>query len=122
MENASSIHYLGEIFAMLNAVLWACVVILFKISGNTISPTSLNLFKIVLGLVGTLITLLVMGIPLAPHFSWEIYVLMAVSGILGIGIADTLFFQSLNLLGASRSAIVDCLYSPFIILFSYILG
>jgi drug/metabolite transporter (DMT)-like permease len=52
---------------------------------------------------------------------FNIYFLMAISGILGIGISDTLFFQSLNLLGASRSAIVDCLYSPFIIVFSYFL-
>ncbi len=33
----------------------------------------------------------------------------------GIGIADTLFFKSLNLLGAGFSAIIDCLYSPFTI-------
>jgi drug/metabolite transporter (DMT)-like permease len=44
------------------------------------------------------------------------YLLLMASGVLGIGIADTLFFKSLNLLGAARSAIVDCLYSPFIIL------
>ncbi len=40
---------------------------------------------------------------------------MFISGALGIGISDTMFFKSLNLLGAGMSAIVDCLYSPFII-------
>jgi len=43
-----------------------------------------------------------------------------ISGVLGIGISDTLFFKSLNLLGAGMSAIVDCLYSPFIISLSLI--
>ena len=47
--------------------------------------------------------------------------LLLLSGALGIGISDTLFFISLNTLGAGRSAIVDCLYSPFVILFSFIL-
>ena len=120
MSTFSSIHYFGELLAFVNAIMWAAVVILFKISGAKISPTSLNLFKISIGLVFLIITLLIMNHPLLPDLDPNIYILMAISGILGIGISDTLFFQSLNLLGASRSAIVDCLYSPFIILFSYI--
>ena len=43
------------------------------------------------------------------------YWMLLVSGALGIGISDTFFFMSLNRLGAALSAIVDCLYSPFII-------
>ena len=106
--------------AFINAVIWAGVVILFKISGSEISPTALNLFKISIGCAFCILTLMVMGTPLFPNIDSSIYILMAVSGILGIGIADTLFFKSLNLLGASRAAIVECLYSPFIIMFSYI--
>jgi|JI10StandDraft_1071094.scaffolds.fasta_scaffold49152_5 drug/metabolite transporter (DMT)-like permease len=120
MEHASTYHYFGEILAMINAVTWAFVVILFKISGAKISPTSLNIFKITIGLVVMIFTLLMMGLPLLPKLDFNIYFLMAISGILGIGISDTLFFKCLNLLGASRSAIVECLYSPFIIIFSFI--
>jgi drug/metabolite transporter (DMT)-like permease len=43
------------------------------------------------------------------------YLLLLASGVIGIGLADTLFFKSLNLIGAGLSAIVDCLYSPFVI-------
>lgn len=46
------------------------------------------------------------------------YGLLIFSGLIGIGLADTLFFKSLNLLGAGLTAIVDCLYSPCIILLS----
>lgn len=46
--------------------------------------------------------------------------ILFLSGALGIGIADTLFFMSLNRLGASLMAIVDCLYSPFIIILSFL--
>jgi drug/metabolite transporter (DMT)-like permease len=47
------------------------------------------------------------------------YWLLIISGILGIGISDTLFFKSLNLLGAGFYSIVACLYSPSIIVLSY---
>jgi drug/metabolite transporter (DMT)-like permease len=37
------------------------------------------------------------------------------SGAIGIAVGDTLFFKSLNQIGAGLTAIVVCLYSPFII-------
>jgi drug/metabolite transporter (DMT)-like permease len=46
--------------------------------------------------------------------------LLFVSGALGIGLADTLFFMMLNRLGAALTSIVDCLYSPTVILASVI--
>jgi drug/metabolite transporter (DMT)-like permease len=115
-----SFQYLGETLAIINSIVWAFVVILFKISGLQISPTSLNIFKITIGLILMIFTLLAIQHPFFPPLDTHDYVLLAISGILGIGISDTLFFQSLNMLGASRSAIVDCLYSPFIIMFSFI--
>jgi drug/metabolite transporter (DMT)-like permease len=50
--------------------------------------------------------------------SWADYALLLFSGAIGIAIADSLVFKGLNLLGAGLSSIVNCLYSPFIILFS----
>lgn len=115
-----SFPFFGETLALINAVTWAYVVILFKICGTKVGPTSLNIFKIAVGLVLMIFTTLIMQLRFFPNLEFNIYLLLAISGILGIGIADTLFFKSLNLLGASRSAIVDCLYSPFIIFFSFI--
>ena len=113
--------FFGETLAVCNALLWGFVVILFKICGKTHSPLSLNLFKIAVGLVFLFLTLIILHQPLILDLSFKQYALMAISGALGIGVSDTLFFKSLNILGASRAAIVDCLYSPFIILFSYFL-
>jgi uncharacterized membrane protein len=50
----------------------------------------------------------------------EIYILI-LSGVLGIAIADTIFFHALNLCGVGIVSIVDCTYSPFAILFSFLL-
>lgn len=112
---------LGEFFALTNSIFWAFAVVMFKKSGLLFPPKSLNLFKITIGLLLMAVTLSFMNTEWFPNLSQREYLLLALSGILGIGIADTLFFHSLNLLGASRSAIVDCLYSPFIVFFSYLL-
>jgi drug/metabolite transporter (DMT)-like permease len=110
------IPYFGETLALTTAVIWSVAVILFKKSGETVHPLGLNLFKNTLTMLMIPPTMLIFGRTLLLPVPLNDYLLLMVSGVLGIGIADTLFFKSLNLLGAARSAIVDCLYSPFIIL------
>jgi drug/metabolite transporter (DMT)-like permease len=107
--------YFGEACALSCAVIWAFAVIMFRKSGETAHPIALNLFKNVLGLVLLLATGWILGRAINPTATGQDYLLLCLSGALGIGISDTLFFKSLNLLGAGLSAIVDCLYSPFII-------
>ncbi|MDP8207159.1 MAG: DMT family transporter [Candidatus Electryonea clarkiae] len=109
------IPYLGEILALSAAVVWSIAVILFKKAGETVHPLSLNLFKNTVGFVLLIPTILIVGKGSIQDISLYYYLLFIASGILGIGISDTLFFHSLNMLGASRSAVVDLLYSPFII-------
>ncbi len=111
--------YLGHIFALVTALIWAVSVIFFKKSGENVHPIALNLFKNLLGFVLLIPTIYLFGENFTGQFtSGEIFLLL-VSGALGIGIADTLFFKSLNLLGAGLTAIVDCLYSPSIIILAY---
>jgi drug/metabolite transporter (DMT)-like permease len=111
----SSIPYLGEGLALFTAAVWAFAVILFKKSGEKVHPIGLNLFKSLLALILFIPTMWVFGEPLLRSVPTHAYMLMLLSGAIGIGFADTMFFKSLNLLGAGLIAIVDCLYSPFII-------
>ncbi len=113
-----NIPYLGEALALLTAVTWAFAVILFKKSGETVHPVALNLFKNSLSVILFVPTLVIMGETLFRPVPARDYLLLLASGAIGIGIADTMFFKSLNILGAGLSAIVDCLYSPFMILAS----
>jgi drug/metabolite transporter (DMT)-like permease len=110
-----NLPHLGEILALSCALLWAIAVILFRKSGETVSPSGLNLFKNTLALILFIPTSLILKVPLFPEISLGDYLIVMASGIIGLTISDTLFFRSLNLLGAELSAIVDCLYSPFII-------
>jgi drug/metabolite transporter (DMT)-like permease len=115
--------FLGEIFCLVSMLMWATAVILFRITGFRISPFSLNLFKGVSAMILLVPTLALTGGLSPSNATWRDFWMIAASGAIGIGLADTLFFKSLNLLGAARSAIIDCLYSPLIIIFAYfILG
>ena len=114
------IPYLGEIFAFVTAIVWASAVILFKKSGETVHPIALNFFKNILAIVLLIPTIYIFEGWLFEGFTSGEIIMLLVSGALGIGIADTLFFKSLNLLGAGLSAVVDCLYSPSIIFLAFL--
>lgn len=111
----------GEFYSTLTALTWACAVVLFRRAGDQMPPVALNLFKGLLGLILSVVTMLVLGIPFVPDgvTAGDVFLLF-VSGLVGIGIADTLFFMALNRLGAARLAIVDCSYSPFVMLASWV--
>jgi len=115
------IPFLGEILALGTAITWAFAVILFKRSGETVHPIALNTYKNILAGLLLIPTIYLFGQSLFYDAPQKDYWLLLISGALGIGLADTFFFKSLNLLGAGLTAIVDCLYSPSIIFLAFIL-
>jgi len=110
--------YLGQILALLSAVAWAFAVILFKKSGETVHPIALNLFKNLLALILLIPTMAIFQETLLRIIPFKEYAIFLFSGVLGMTIGDTLFFMSLNRIGASLSAIVGYMYSPAIICLS----
>lgn len=110
----------GELYAFLSAVSWALAVVLFKRSGESTPPFPLNLFKTVLSFVLLALTLVVLSEPLLPRLEAGVYFRLVVSGVVGITVSDTLFLAALGRLGAGRTAIVECSYSPLLILLSYL--
>ena len=108
-------EYLGQTMALLTAIAWAFAVVMFRRSGEAVHPLGLNLFKDFLAILLLIPTLYISGEILFRDAPARDYAIMLVSGAIGIGISDTLFFKSLNVLGAGRVAIVDCLYSPAVI-------
>jgi drug/metabolite transporter (DMT)-like permease len=112
---------IGEACSIGAALSWAGGVIVYKRLGETLPPLSLNLVKnlIVLAMVAPTV-LLVHGpeLPALPAYA----VLLAIgSGVLGIAVADTLYFNALNTLGAGRMGVVGNFYSPFVIVMSFVL-
>lgn len=114
--------FLGKFLALGCAFIWAFAVILFKRSGETVPPLALNLFKSTVAGAIFLPIWYWSDSPMIPaSLSWSDLGALALSGIAGVTIADTLFFFCLNKLGAGYYAIIDCCYSPSMIFFSWMI-
>lgn len=111
---------LGRLCAFLTAVFWAMAVVFFKMCGETIGPLALNLFKNTLGilLLGVSLIVIQSGFGDLAMLSREDLVILAISGVVGIAVADTLFYMGLNRVGVGIQSIVDCTYGPFAIIFA----
>ncbi|MBP6909558.1 MAG: DMT family transporter [Candidatus Saccharicenans sp.] len=116
----NTIQYSGEWLALASAVVWAIAVILFRKSSLTIHPIGLNLGKNLLALILIVLTSLITGASFWPAVPARTTWLLLLSGFLGIALSDTLFLWTLKLLGASLTAIVDSVYTPFVIILSFI--
>ena len=110
----------GEVFSISSAACWALGVVCYKRLGDRLPPVALNLLKngIVVALMIPTV-LLVHGFA-PPHFEWWTLGLSVLSGIFGISVADTLYFRALNTLGAGRTGVLGNLFSPCVILMSFL--
>lgn len=116
----SEVRYIGEIFALAAPLCWSFAIILFRKTGETVPALPLNLFKSVLATLLFFATLFLTGGELFPSVPVSEYLLLFASGLIGIGISDTLFFMTLNRVGAGLQAIITTSYSPSIILLSFL--
>jgi drug/metabolite transporter (DMT)-like permease len=111
---------IGELFSILSAAAWAVGVILYRRLGESLPPLQLNFLKNCLVLL-----MLLPAIPLLhgfaiPSFSHQEMLLSVLSGLIGIGLADTLYFRALNELGAGRMGVLGNFYSPFVLVLSFL--
>ena len=90
--------------------------ILFKKSGESLAPFALNLIKNAFILPLFLLTILLYQGWEWPQMPLRDWLLVLVSGFLGIAAGDTLYFRALNMIGPGRLAAAQTLYSPFVIL------
>lgn len=109
---------MGIFLAISCAFLWSVSLILLKIAGDHIHPIILNLGKNVLGLILLVPTAFIVEGAL-PDISFNSYLMLFMSGFFGIGIADALVLKSLESLAASKVAILECLYTPFVTILAF---
>jgi len=93
---------------------------LYRQLGASLSPLRLNFLKNLL-----VLAMMLPAIPIAhglalPHFSAFQLFAAITSGVVGIGVADTLYFRALNELGAGRMGIIGNFYSPLVIVLSFV--
>lgn len=121
---------LGETLSIGCALTWAVGVIIYKRLGEDIPPLRLCLLKNLIVLLMVTATVAVLLSPLAtafglqrlewPDFGLPTVLLALASGLIGIAVADTLYLRALNRVGAGRMGVVGNLYSPFVIVLSFL--
>lgn len=101
---------IGEIAALSTALCWAVAARMFRVLGRHFSPLALNFWK---GLAAIAILLVITEGFLPPvELSQETIFWLLLSGVIGIGLGDTFFFQALNKIGDSQSILVAETLAP----------
>lgn len=108
LPNLAADLAIGEFAALSAAFLWALASAVYSQLGKTLSPLLLNLSK---GLVAVLLLSITIAIQAEPIPAIPITPLveLSLSGVIGIGIGDTLYFETLRRLGVRLTLLLGVL-------------
>lgn len=109
-------NFVGEIAALSAAALWAIASVLYGRVGEFIPPLLLNLLKGVIAIAFLILTIFLVGDSL-PSLPVSSLTLILLSGVIGIGVGDTIFFAAINSLGARRTLLLGTLAPPLTAIF-----
>lgn len=113
-------NYLGEIAALLTAACWTITAMAFESAGRRVGALSLNLIRLVMGLLFLAIFNAIINdgfIPLATTYQWF---WLSLSGIVGFVLGDLFLFRAFILIGARISMLIMALVPPITALIGWI--
>ena len=90
--------------ALLSAIAWAFGSLLFRKVGDEATPLAMNLVKASVGVLYLGAVLLLVGLE---PMSYPTFLILGVSGLLGIAIGDTFFFKALVCLGPKLTLLLE---------------
>ncbi|MGG6264767.1 DMT family transporter [Leptolyngbya sp. AN03gr2] len=105
------LQYRGELAALTAAFIWACGSIVYTGVGRQISPLALNFTKGWVAIVLLCLTFLITGQSI-PSIEFTPFLMLFLSGVIGIGFGDTAYFSALNCIGARRTLLFETLAPP----------
>ena len=111
---------LGDIYAILTALCWSSAVICFDIAGRVLNSIQISLLKNIVGVSGFVAVLLIQSDPF-PLFTQHEYLILIISGFIGVAMGDILFLASLRRIGSGMSAIISTSYSVSVFILAYIM-
>ncbi|MGA9388469.1 MAG: DMT family transporter [Candidatus Bathyarchaeia archaeon] len=110
---------IGELAALGAAVSWTISAMLYGKALQQTKPISANIVRLSCTSAVLLIILAVAaGFGALPTLRLDIAALAAISGIVGLGLGDTLYMVSLKLIGVARAVPITCTYPLFNLLWA----
>lgn len=105
-----SFHFLGAVAALASAFCWAWAAILFRKLGDSVSAVGMNLSKGIVAAVFLFGLLLLLGeFPALAMVESDDFLFLALSGLIGICLGDTLYFVTLVRLGPRVTLLMGAL-------------
>ena len=105
---------IGELAALGAAISWTVSALLYGRALQETRPISANIIRLTLTGSILLLFLVVIGkLSILTDLSSEIVVISALSGIIGLGLGDTLYLMSLSRIGVARAVPITCVYPLF---------
>ena len=114
-------QYLGEIAALLTAVFWTVTSMSFESAGKKIGSLQVNLIRLVIAFfIYGVVNYFRRGMILPVDASFESWLWLAASGVVGFVIGDLLLFQSFVVIGARIAMLIMALAPPITAFVSWI--
>ncbi|MEM0007356.1 MAG: DMT family transporter [Candidatus Bathyarchaeia archaeon] len=114
---------IGELAALGAALCWTFSAVLYKKALAETKPVSANIVRCVgTSLVLVLIFALIGKVHVFAGLPAQVIMLASVSGLIGLGLGDTLYMNSLEILGVARAVPITCIYPLFSLVWAYFLA
>jgi DME family drug/metabolite transporter len=114
---------IGEFAALGAAISWTVSALLYRKALSETKPVSANIVRLTLTSAVLLAFLVATGmLGVLASLPTNVVVLAGVSGIIGLGLGDTLYMISLKMIGVTRAVPVTCTYPLFNLLWVALLA
>jgi drug/metabolite transporter (DMT)-like permease len=111
-------QYIGEISALITAILWAGTAIVFTEATKIVGSYVVNITRLLLATGYLIVTILLFNFDF--QISWQQIYLLGLSGIIGLVFGDGFLFKSFQYIGARLSMLVMTLAPPIAAFLAYI--
>jgi len=115
-------NHLGEFAALLTAVFWTITSISFESASHRIGSVAVNILRLVIGLAFlSVYTLIRRGFFFPIDASFENWIWLSLSGLIGFVFGDLFLFKSYTMIGSRFSMLITTLVPPITALISFVI-
>ncbi len=105
---------IGELAALGAAISWAVTALLYKKALSNTEPLQANILRLTLTGAALLLFIIAAGkLGVLLHLQADVVFFAVASGVIGLGLGDTLYLVSLKRIGVARTVPLTCTYPLF---------